>query len=184
MKFQAGMKIWVNGDSAALGIDDYNVRVSTAGIVNVTPGPQDKTMLVTLDVIDNDHNVCVSINIDAPGITPADTAASSVPNTILQQLGGSKFIAMTGASNFVGDGNTLRMKLPRNRSRANRLFITLDEGSDTYTMRFFRYTAPRFNTKNCTFSNEKVEEVRLFDNVYAENLCELFTAVTGFATSL
>ena len=47
-------------------------------------------------------------------------------NIILEQLGGNKFIAMTGAKNFVSDGNTLRMTLPKNRSKANRLYVTLD----------------------------------------------------------
>ena len=43
----------------------------------------------------------------------------NIPNVILQQLGGNKFLAMTGAKNLVGDGNTLRMTLPRNGSKAN-----------------------------------------------------------------
>ena len=30
----------------------------------------------------------------------------NIPNVILQQLGGNKFLAMTGAKNLVGDGNT------------------------------------------------------------------------------
>ena len=32
-----------------------------------------------------------------------------VANTILEQLGGQKFLAMTGANHLVADGNTLRM---------------------------------------------------------------------------
>lgn len=184
MKLQEGMHVWVSGDSAALGIEDYNVRVSSAGIVQSTPGPEDKKVLVTLDVIDNDHNVCVFMNKNAPGITVEMNKPRSVAETILQQLGGNRFIVMTGAKNFLSDGNTLRMQLPRNRSRANRLFITLDEGSDTYKMRFFRYSAPRFNTKTCTFTSEKVEEVDFVEGVYADALCDIFTAVTGFATSL
>ena len=58
-----------------------------------------------------------------------------IANAILEQLGGNKFIAMTGAKNFVSDGNTLRMTLPKNRSKANRLYVTLD-ATDTYTMYF------------------------------------------------
>ena len=65
------------------------------------------------------------------------TKTMSIAGTILEQLGGNKFIAMTGASHFVSDGNTLRMTLPKNGSKANRLYITLDEGTDTYTMHFF-----------------------------------------------
>ena len=72
------------------------------------------------------------------------TETMSIASIILEQLGGNKFIAMTGASHFVSDGNTLRMTLPKNGSKANRLYITLDEGTDTYTMRFFRYTANEY----------------------------------------
>ena len=61
----------------------------------------------------------------------------TVANTILEQLGGNKFIAMTGAKNFLSDGNTLRMTLPKNRSKANRLYVTLDT-TDTYPMYFFQ----------------------------------------------
>ena len=43
----------------------------------------------------------------------------TVANTILEQLGSNKFIAMTGAKNFLSDGNTLRMTLPKNRSKAH-----------------------------------------------------------------
>jgi len=36
----------------------------------------------------------------------------TVANTILEQLGGRKFIAMTGARNFVGDFSGLSFRLP------------------------------------------------------------------------
>ena len=55
----------------------------------------------------------------------------SVADTILQQLGGHKFVVMTGSSHFVSDKNTLRMKLAKNKSKANKLDITLD-AYDTY----------------------------------------------------
>ena len=47
-----------------------------------------------------------------------------IANTILDQLGGNKFLAMTGANHLLADGNTLRMTLPKNNSRANRLYIS------------------------------------------------------------
>ncbi len=71
-----------------------------------------------------------------------------IANTILDQLGGNKFLAMTGANHLLADGNTLRMTLPKNNSRANRLYITLDP-DDTYTMRFFRFTPGRLNGTKC-----------------------------------
>lgn len=100
---------------------------------------------------------------------------------ILNQLGGGRFAAMTGSKNFIADGNTLRMSLARNASKANRLYITLD-ADDTYTMRFFRYTAPRFNSKTVSFTEEKVTEVREIKGVYCDMLQGLFTEVTGLYT--
>ena len=112
------------------------------------------------------------------------TKTMSSAGTILEQLGGNKFIAMTGASHFVSDGNTLRMTLPKNGSKANRLYITLDEGTDTYTMHFFRYTAPRRTTKTLTFTSEKVKELYDTRGVYFAQLQPIFTSVTGFYTHL
>lgn len=107
-----------------------------------------------------------------------------VAETILDQLGGNKFLAMTGASHLVADGNTLRMTLPKNASKANRLYVTLDRTTDTYTMRFFHYTAPRINRKTFTFSGEKVKEIKEVPGVYCEQLQPIFTSVTGFYTHL
>ena len=45
------------------------------------------------------------------------TETMSIASIILEQLGGNKFIAMTGASHFVSDGNTLRMTLPKKRKQ-------------------------------------------------------------------
>lgn len=50
----------------------------------------------------------------------------SVAEQILLQLGGRKFVAMTGSKNFRADGNTLRMQLVKNQSGANFLHITLN----------------------------------------------------------
>lgn len=68
-----------------------------------------------------------------------------VAKTILQQIGGGRFIAMTGSKNFIDLGNGLRMNLARNKTSANRLEIILDKGTDTYRMKFYRQT---FSKKN------------------------------------
>ena len=107
----------------------------------------------------------------------------SIANTILEQLGGNKFIVMTGAKNFLSDGNTLRMTLPKNRSKANRLYVTLD-ATDTYTMRFFRYTAGRLNKKTFAWFPDKQEDIKVVSGVYADMLQDIFTATTGMATHL
>ena len=107
----------------------------------------------------------------------------TVANTILEQLGGNKFITMTGAKNFVADGTTLHMTLPKNRSKANRLFITLDE-TDTYTMYFFKFTVGRFHKKTFAWIPDKQEEIKKVSGVYADMLQEIFTSITGMYTHL
>lgn len=94
----------------------------------------------------------------------------SVAETILQQLGGQRFTAMTGSKNYLADGN--------------RLTITLDEATDTYRMRFYKYTAGRLNKKTFEWVPDKVVEVAEFDNVYCDMLQELFTQVTWMYTRL
>lgn len=106
-----------------------------------------------------------------------------VANTILEQLGGNKFLAMTGANHLVADGNTLRMTLPKNVSKANRLYITLNS-DDTYTMRFFRFTAGHLNKKTFAWIEDKTQEVKMVSGVYCDMLQDIFTATTGMATSL
>lgn len=94
----------------------------------------------------------------------------SVAETILQQLGGQRFTAMTGSKNYLADGNSLT--------------ITLDEATDTYRMRFYKYTAGRLNKKTFEWVPDKVVEVAEFDNVYCDMLQELFTQVTRMYTRL
>lgn len=91
---------------------------------------------------------------------------------ILQQLGGRKFIAMTGSKNLMQDGASLRMNLVRNHSKAKYLSITL-MGNDTYEMNFF--TADK-NFNIITVENKA--------GVYADMLQSIFTQVTGLYTSL
>ena len=94
-----------------------------------------------------------------------------VPEIIFQQLGGRRFAAVTGSRNFTGYNDSLTMTLVKNDSGANRLAITLT-ASDTYTMRFF----------NC--SRWKLKEIEVFDDVYCDQLQDLFEQVTGFDLSL
>ena len=60
-----GNKYHVSGDSKAFWITDYNCRIDTVATVeeDVTSSKQ-KKILVTLDEIDHDKNVCVSINLN------------------------------------------------------------------------------------------------------------------------
>lgn len=106
----------------------------------------------------------------------------NMAHTILRQLGGGKFLAMTG-SKPVTDGNTLRIHLKKNMSKANRLYITLN-ADDTYTMRFFRYTAGRMDKKTFEWKEEKITEIKTIEGVYCDMLQDIFTEVTGMYTHL
>jgi hypothetical protein len=94
----------------------------------------------------------------------------TVAQTILAQLGGNKFKAMTGAKNFCSDKNALIFDYPSPGVRA-RCVIEL-KGDDTYTMKFF---------KQRKFKVTKIEDM---PGVYCDQLQELFTKVTGLYTSL
>lgn len=105
-------------------------------------------------------------------------------NIILEQLSGNKFIVMTGAKNIVYDGDhNLRMDLPRNISRANRLIISL-QPTDTYKMTFSRFTPEKFDTKNFSWSESKDVIIKEFENIYCDQLQDIFTQTTGMYTTL
>jgi hypothetical protein len=65
------------------------------------------------------------------------TDSKQTASTILQQLGGNKFIDMTGSHTFVCDKNWLRMTLTKNKIGAKWLRITLNS-MDTYDMEFIK----------------------------------------------
>lgn len=56
-EIKEGMTVWLAGDSADLGIADYNVRVGSAATVVQTPNKSDRAVLVTIARIDGDCNV-------------------------------------------------------------------------------------------------------------------------------
>lgn len=70
----------------------------------------------------------------------------NVAQTILSQLGGSVFIALTGASNFVGSENSLSMKIGRNAKGVTHVKITLND-ADTYDVKYFSVRAMKITTK-------------------------------------
>ena len=105
--------------------------------------------------------------------------------TILNQLGGNRFVAFTGAKDFTTIKNGLRFKIGRNASKTNRIEITLN-GSDLYDMTFIKYRP--FSIKvdhkkgEVKTIEEKVETLKEFKDVYFDQLQELFTDVTGLYT--
>ncbi len=86
--------------------------------------------------------------------------------TILQQIGGKRFMVMTGSHDFINLGNGLRMSLSRNKTSANRLEIL-------YNMRFYRQS---FSRK--TFE-VKIKDIKTYEGVYCDMLEDIFSDVTG-----
>jgi hypothetical protein len=96
----------------------------------------------------------------------------TVANTILQQLGGAQFVALTGASKFVAGDQFLQFSLPRGcNARINKCRITLDP-CDTYTVEFW-------STHGTT-----LELVSSNSDVYCDVLQDLFERVTGLYVTL
>jgi hypothetical protein len=60
---------------------------------------------------------------------------SQAAQTILTQLGGNKFLAMTGASNLLGGENVLSFKIGRNPAKVSHVRITLT-AMDDYQVEF------------------------------------------------
>ncbi len=107
----------------------------------------------------------------------------SVANIIYNQLGGSKFAAMTGSKAIKCDDKSLTLKLTKNKSGANELKITLN-GLDLYDIEFSKHSYPTLNKKTWEWKPEKKTIVKEFNDIYAENLEEIFTDVTGLYTRL
>ena len=97
-----------------------------------------------------------------------------VVETILEQMGGNKFMVMTGARPFVHGPHMLTFKLPTNQSKANYLDVIHNPGKDLYTMTFRRVSNRGMDSKNL------VE----YDDVYADQLQPMFEKVTGMYTTL
>ena len=93
-----------------------------------------------------------------------------VPRVILQQLGGNKFLAMTGAYSLTGSADALSFRLPGGaRNGAMGCRITLN-GSDLYDVWF-----------------GKIRKFTVIDlpgasDVPVENLVAVFESMTGLAT--
>ena len=103
--------------------------------------------------------------------------------TILNQLGGNRFITMTGANYFMGIENGLRFRICKNKSKANIVKITLNS-MDLYDVEFIKHTPFKFNPKTMTFREEKTETIETINNCYGNMLQDIFTKITGLYTHL
>ena len=91
---------------------------------------------------------------------------------MLKQLGGNRFIMMTGAKNFTVGPKGAGFKIGRNAKGVNYVRIDLDRGKDLYNMSFDFVSVRGIKNK------AKVK------GVYADQLQKMFTKHTGMYTSL
>lgn len=98
----------------------------------------------------------------------------TVAQTILAQIGGGRFLAMTGAKDLMSfdNGNGLQFRLPRFEGvKINSVRIKLDP-SDTYTVTFGRIHGLKYTV------------ISEHDGIYCDMLQDLFVSKTGLAVSL
>lgn len=100
---------------------------------------------------------------------------TTTANTILAQLGGNRFLAMTGAKSLVGGADMLQFDLPRGfaTNKANKVRVTLT-ASDLYRVSFYKWNARKLDMA-------LIEET---DGVHAEDLRAVFTRHTGLDCTL
>ncbi len=103
------------------------------------------------------------------------TDTKQVAQTILQQLGGNKFLAMTGAKNLTYGTNKeglpqLSFKFPMSKV-ANYCSIIL-QANDTYTMQFTKIRGTNFTA------------LKPIEGLYDDMLASCFEGMTGLRTSL
>jgi hypothetical protein len=91
----------------------------------------------------------------------------TVAKTILEQLGGEHFVAMTGAKNFVGTEDSLTFEVGSNPKHVSHVRVT-QTPDDLYAVTFFR----------------KGKAPRIMDGICCDILQELFTNNTGLYISL
>lgn len=100
---------------------------------------------------------------------------SQIVDTIIQQLGGRQFQAMTGGKFVATNDNTLTVVLPRYTT----FTVMYDQGADLYKVGMGRMVS---NSRSKDWGKMKI--LHSADGVYAEDLQELFTEWTGLYTRI
>ena len=98
-----------------------------------------------------------------------------IAETILQQLGGNRFIVMTGAKNFMDLGDGLSFKFPKTMKKINYVKIKLNY-LDLYNITFGKIT------KGIDWKLKIIKKG--VNDIYADQLQDIFTKYTGLYTSL
>ena len=107
------------------------------------------------------------------GVQMETKTDKTVAEEILRQLGGGRFIAMTGAKNFTCDNNSLGFRLSgtMTKNRINYVKVTLN-AMDTYDLEFVNLRAG------------KIKLVEKFEGAYNDMLQSVVSSRTGLALSL
>lgn len=109
-----------------------------------------------------------------PGKGEGSEERKQIAHTTLQQLGGNRFIAMTGAKYFsFGDKGELNFKLPSGKYKAVKIEVN---ANDLYKVTFYKMS------KKGGVPTVTGTVVR--DDVDVSNLRGVFERETGLATSL
>lgn len=107
-----------------------------------------------------------------------------IATTILNQIGGRKFLVCTGSQIINSSENSITFKLTRNKTQANRLKITYNYGLDLYDVEFYKETLPHLNKKTWEWIKGSKKEIKKYNEIYCDMLEELFTETTGLVTRL
>ena len=100
--------------------------------------------------------------------------STSIARTILEQLGGSRFLAMTGAKDMIDLGNGLQVRVGRGAARGiNKVRIVLTT-DDLYELDYYRVGRGGLDVHHIARSLA----------VPAESLRTCFTDITGFDCAL
>jgi hypothetical protein len=91
---------------------------------------------------------------------------------ILKQLGGNRFIMMTGAKHFGVGKEGLSFKIGRNSKQVNHIKIDYDRGRDLYNIKFDWVTKRGIKNK------------KTLKGIYADQLAKVFEKYTGMYTTL
>jgi len=95
-----------------------------------------------------------------------------IAKQIYEQIGGRRFMLITGSHDAESIRNGMRLKLIKNKSGGNRLDIILN-AADLYDLRFWRHA-----------EGKKAMTMLLLRDIYFENLADMFSGATGLATTM
>ena len=112
------------------------------------------------------------------------TTSHQIAQTILSQLGGSLFVAMTGARDLLQLEAGLRCRMGRG-ALCSHLQIDLDLATDTYTVTTYqvrRFSLGRVDERR-QFRDLNCRELARVEHVYADALRGTVEQLTGFFLS-